>query len=245
MELVILVPVLGRPQNVAPLAESIKVNTATAYRLLWLCSPGDEEEIAACRATGGEVMVMSWQPGRADFAKKINHAFTHTSEPWLFQAADDLRFSPLWDVHALAVADHKSRGVIGTNDLGNPSVKRGTHSTHTLFSRTYIETHGGTVDRSGIVFSEAYDHQWCDNEFIETAKARGQFAFCRRAVVEHLHPHWGKSKMDATYEKAVANSRKDRELFAQRMRLVRTPEMRRERQQAKRVERLARRRMPR
>jgi hypothetical protein len=242
VRLAILIPVLARPQNVAPLVASLQAVTTTEHRIVWLCSPGDDEEIAACRETDGEVMVMSWEPGRADFAKKINYAFTHTSEPWLFQGADDLRFSAGWDAHALLTADRTSCGVVGTNDLGNPLVKRGVHSTHTFFSRSYIETHGGTVDGSGIVFSEAYSHEYCDNEFVDTAKARGQFVSCKRSVVEHLHPHWGKSEMDSTYEKATANTLKDRQLYSQRIRNVRTPQMRRKRQQDKRDARIAARR---
>jgi len=71
-----------------------------------------------------------------------------------------------------------------------------------------------------------YASKNCDNEFIETAKARGQFVSCKRSIVEHLHPHWGKAEMDSTYEKATANSGKDRQLYLQRMRKVRTREAR-------------------
>lgn len=220
MELVVLVPVLGRPQNAATLAESLSQNTVTEHRLLWICSPGDKKEIAACKRTYGEVMIVPWEPGRADFARKINYAFEHTTEPWLFQAADDLRFSPKWDIHALRIAKARGFGVVGTADLGNPLVLRGMHSTHTLFSRTYIETFGGTMDNTGTVFSELYDHQYCDNEFVQTARARGQWGFAKNAVVEHLHPHWGKSEMDATYDKALRETAKDRNLFAARMRSV-------------------------
>ena len=33
--------------------------------------------------------------------------------------------------------------MIGTNDKHNPSVRRGIHSTHTLFARSYIEERPG------------------------------------------------------------------------------------------------------
>lgn len=237
-----LVPVLARPHNVAPLVASLRAATVSEYRIVWLCSPGDDEQIAACRAAEGEVMVMPWEPGYADFAKKINYAFTRTSEPWLFQAADDLRFTRAWDTNALLAAERNGKGVVGTNDLGNPLVKRGLHSTHTLFSRAYIEKFGGTVDGSGIVFSTAYSHEYTDNEFVDTAKARGQFISAKRSIVEHLHPHWGKAEMDSTYEKATRDTAKDRQLYAIRMRAVRTPALRRQRQQEKREARAAARR---
>lgn len=237
----VLIPVLSRPANAAPLASSLVANTHSAHRLVFLCSPGDEEEIAACRATYGEVLIVPWEPDRADFAKKIGYGFSHTHEPWIFQGADDLRFEKNWDAHALAVAAEKNVGVIGTNDLANPQVRRGIHSTHTLISRAYIEEYGGTVDNTGLVFSESYSHQYCDNEFIETASMRGQFAFSKRSIVEHLHPHWGKAEMDSTYTKALLETQEDRNLYVSRTRRLRNKTARQatiEARQAVRAERL-------
>lgn len=215
----ILCPVLGRPQNAGPFYESC-AGTRAEHKVYFICSPGDSEEIAACRATGATVLIVSWNPGPADFAKKINWAFDQTDEEWLFQAADDIRFTPKWDVHALAMALRKNASVVGTNDLGNPSVKRGRHSTHTLIRREYIERWGGTVDGSGKVFSELYDHQWTDNEFIMTASHRREFVFSRNSIVEHFHPHWGKSDMDATYEKATRSSESDMLLYRERSKML-------------------------
>lgn len=215
----ILCPVLNRPQYARTFYESAR-GTRSEYKIYFICSPGDEEEIAACRATDAVVLVAPFRPGPADFAKKINWAFDETDEEWLFQAADDIRFSPKWDAHALATALRKNALVVGTNDLGNPSVKRGRHSTHTLFRRSYIEEYGGTIDGSGKVFSELYDHQWTDNEFIQTAMHRRVFAFSRNSLVEHLHPHWGKGEMDETYEKATRSSKDDMLLFKERFRLI-------------------------
>lgn len=211
-----LLPVLGRPWNVEPVIESIVENTKGTYRIIFICSPGDEAQIEACRKTGHDNWIVDWEPGRADFAKKINWAFERSTSEWVFQGADDIRFSPFWDTHALGRPKHFS--VIGTNDLHNPSVKRGTHSTHLLFRRSYIEKYGGTFDGSGTVFSEEYDHQFVDNEFIETAKRRGQWAFAKRSVVEHFHPVWQNNEWDDTYRKAFRETSEDQALFARRIR---------------------------
>lgn len=216
----IVVPVLARPHNVEPFMESVSV-TEVPYVVYFVCSRGDSEQIAACRATDAEVIVVGWKPGPADFAKKVNRAFERTEEEWFFQGADDIRFSPKWDVNALAIAERRRARVIGTNDLGNPHVKRGIHSTHTLIHRSYIEDYGsGTVDGSGLVFSELYDHQWVDNEFIQTAAMRKEYAPARDSIVEHFHPHWGKNQMDATYEKATRATQADILLYKERMVLV-------------------------
>ena len=221
----ILVPVLGRPEQIDPLLVSIAEATTNPHRVLLICSPQDSA-LDVCMASDADMIVVPWKPDRADFARKINLAYRETDEPWLFQAATDLRFHRHWDAMALRAAG--TARVIGTNDLGNPLVQRGHHSTHTMFACSYIEERGGTFDDSGAVFSEAYDHQFTDSECIETAKLRGEFSFARQAIVEHLHPHWKKGAMDATYEKALRCTDKDRALYLGRMRLVKRAAARRE-----------------
>lgn len=215
----ILVPVLGRPRNVAPFIESVK-NTGSEHRVYFICSPGDKHQILACKAADAETLIAPFGAGSADYAKKINWAFDQTEEEWIFQGADDIRFAPNWDITALEHAKRTHALVIGTNDLGNPDVKRGRHSTHSLIHRSYVEQYGGTVDGSGKVLCELYDHQWCDNEFVRTAMLRKKFAACKTSIVEHLHPHWGKGKVDGTYRKATRRTPSDLLLYKTRMRHV-------------------------
>ena len=214
------IPVLGRPANVAPLIESIRENTRSEHAIYFICSKNDLPQIAEVRGCGLEPLIAPWSAGRADFAKKINWAFDQTDSEWFFQGADDIRFCKGWDVFCLAIARQKRAGVIGTNDLHNPGVLRGEHSTHTLIRRSYIEQHGGTFDDTGKVFHEGYDHQYVDNEFIALAKMRGQFAFAEKAIVEHFHPHWGNARRDTTYQKAMRRTMADRRLFRERLSLM-------------------------
>jgi hypothetical protein len=216
----VLIPMLGRAHFVAPLVRSLIDSTRTPYRLLFLCSPGDEEVIATCRAHG-ETCVMEWAPEGGDFARKINWAFENTDSEWLFQGASDIRFNPGWDRQALRIAGRSSRGVIGTNDLHNPGVLKKIASTHTLFSRRYIEQFGGTVDGTGRVFCELYDHQFVDTEFIETAKLRHQFAFAQHAIVEHLHHYFGGRPRDEIDDKALRATADDHRLYTKRRAAIR------------------------
>ncbi len=212
----ILIPVLSRPHNVKPLLESVQV-TEAPYRVIFLCSPHDPLQIRACERSGAETLIVNWPAGKADYAKKINYGFEHSDSEWVFQGADDLKFHPGWDVEALADAERHGRDVIGINDLHNPRVLRGLGSTHTLFSRSYIEEQGGTTDNTGTVLCELYDHQYVDNEFVETARKRKVWVFCRTAIVEHMHPAWGLAKSDKTYKKALRNSLADYHLFQRRV----------------------------
>lgn len=223
----ILVPVLARPKNIEPLIESIEWGTKVAHRTIFIASKGDRAEIAELKRVGAEYLIYPHSAGHGDFAKKINWAFPQTDAPWVFQGADDLRFHRGWDTFALEAAKKRRSGVIGTNDMGNPLVKRGAHSTHTLIRRAYIEKYGGTVDKTGLVFCELYDHEFVDNEFVQTAMRRGQWAFSKRSMVEHMHPIWKKGEMDATYEKAFRSSQPDFRLYKRRMREI-TPAQRKE-----------------
>jgi hypothetical protein len=59
-------------------------------------------------------------------------------------------------------------------------------------------------------------------ELVEVAKRRGEWAFAKRAVVEHFHPHWGNADSDPTYIKAMRSTAHDRRLYMQRMGITRS-----------------------
>jgi len=206
---------LGRAHLVEGLVANLRSVSDTP--VTFLCSPNDRDVIVECDRSGEDVIVVDWPPGRADYARKINLGYGVTAEPWVFTGASDLVFHPDWESHALLVARKTGAGVVGTQDTRNPSVRRGIQSTHSLVSREYVEEFGGTYDQTGAVYSEAYDHQFIDVELVETAKLRGRWAFAKRSVVEHLHPHWGTAPSDATYVKAMRQTTQDRRLYVQRM----------------------------
>lgn len=217
-EIAVIVPVLQRPHRVVPLLENLRAaESLVSYRPVFVATHGDRGEMGALRAAGADFIETRFPAGRGDWARKINLAYQETTEPFLLLAADDLRFWPGWADRALACAD-KGAGVVGTNDLGNQNVIRGDFSTHPLVRRAYVDEHG-TIDEPGKVLHEGYDHNYPDRELAETAKARGAWAFCPDAHVEHLHPHWGKGRHDQVYEKGIRQFSQDRQLFQRRSRL--------------------------
>jgi len=206
----VLCPILGRTPHA--MLRSLEFSTAGDFQVYFICSPGDEM-YSVCKETRRPTFLVDWEPGRGDFAKKINWMFERTSRNWCFTAADDLRFHPGWDVAAIGAGTR----VVGTNDLHSPAVRTGKFATHMFFARSYIEEHGGTFDRSDPVFWEGYDHQFVDNEFNEKAKSLGEWSFAREAVVEHLHPVWGKAEWDDTYNKAFRETKQDQALYVSRL----------------------------
>ena len=211
----IIVPVLGRPQQIEPLLESIVSSTVVDYNVVFVCSPHDTAAREACESSGTRTLVSSWGQGGGDFAKKIALGYASTKGEWLFQAATDIEFSPGWDLAAFELAESGAL-VIGTNDEGNPSVVSGTHSTHTLISRSYCDNPGASMDGPGTVFSEAYQHQFVDQELVKLAQARGIWAFSHNSVVRHNHVHWGRAPMDKTYELGLSSFGQDRIVFNKR-----------------------------
>ena len=216
----ILVPVLGRPERAQQLVDSIRSTEDEEHQILFLCSPGDSDEIMACHHTDERFVIVEWQAGPGDYARKMNRGLELTSNPFLLLGADDLRFHPGWDTSLLGVAEQTGAGVIGSNDMGNPQVyRRGEFSTHPLVRRSYIEEQGGSADGPGILCHEGYDHNYVDRELWDVAQARDQTAFALDAKIEHLHPNWRKGKMDSTYEKGLKHFHQDQRLYWSRFEL--------------------------
>jgi len=219
-EIVVIIPVLNRPERVEPLLASLAASERAAkLRPLFVCSPGDEREIEAVSASDADWMLLPIGRGPGDYARKINRAAYHaqTMAEWLFLGADDLCFCPGWADIALQAAIADFIEVVGTNDLGNPAVISGAQSTHSLVRSSYLER--GTIDERGKLLHEGYEHNWVDNEFVATARSRGVYIFAANAHVEHLHPSWGKGQADSTYELGMRHYHQDAQLFRAREKL--------------------------
>lgn len=215
----ILIPVLGRPQNAAPLVQNIREVTSVDHRVVFLCSRTDRDQTEACYATRASVMVMEYDAGPGDYAQKINAGFRATSSEWVLIGADDITFEPRWDTNALKVARDKY-DVVSTNDMANAQVRRGQFGTHCLVRRRYITEQGGTGDGTpGTVLYEGYDHNFVDRELSHVAQHRGRFVFARHSIVRHRHPLWRTAPDDPTYRKSLKNFRADQKLFLSRAHL--------------------------
>lgn len=213
MTTVILVPVLDRPHRVEPLIESIAAATTEPHRVLFVASADDQAERDALYDARAEVLVVPRE--RGSYPCKINDGYRSTTEPYLFLAADDLQFHSGWLSAALAHMTGDVR-VVGTNDLYNPRVLAGTHSTHTLVRRSYCHSPGATADAEQTVLCEQYRHSFTDDELIGVARARGVYAHAHDSVVEHLHPFAKKAPRDATYNLGARHVRRDEKVHLRR-----------------------------
>lgn len=206
----VIVPVLHRPQNIAPLMESLKA-TAPSATAWFVCEPDDLIVWAEVERCGGRVLV---HPG--SFASKVNYAYGKTDAEWMLLVGDDVVFHPGWLDEAITAAG--SACVVGTNDLGNPRVMRGEHATHPMIRRDYVAQSGASFDGPGVVCHEGYRHCFVDDEIVLKAKHDGVWTSAVRSIVEHRHPYWGKSKTDDVYKLGESFLKGDKALFERRMR---------------------------
>lgn len=210
MSLAVLIPVLGRPQRVTPLRLAFKAATPEPYRLVFIASPGDQEEHDEIRSAGCEMVIVD-----GNYAAKILAGVTGTQEPLLFLGADDLEPQPGWFEAARARIDQGAQ-VVGVNDLITRR-RRPEHATHFLVTREYAER--PCVDGSPGPLCSAYSHSFCDDELIGTAKHRGVYVYAPDSHVRHLHPMAGLAEDDETYRVGRAKYFEDRRLLRQRRRL--------------------------
>lgn len=214
MSLAILVPVLNRPHRVKPLLDSIEASTPGHPAVLFLTDGcgADYEEIERQEDDHPGVFVLV-NPDGGSYAQKINRGVELTSSSHVFLAADDLDFKPGW-FHAAVVAMDSGAEVVGVNDLLRRRPRRRLHATHFLMTREYAQQ--PCLDGGRGPCSEAYAHNFVDDELIATATARGVYTYAPDSHVEHRHWMNQAAEMDATYEKGCSTFEADRRIFEKR-----------------------------
>lgn len=231
-DLAFVIPLWRRTSNIERVTDAIRLTTPGA-RIVFVVSDGDAAAIeAATRFLGHDLLERidsgdhghdGWVtaaivPGkggeRGDYARKINAGYRASDEPFIFTGADDLVPHPGW-YDAARARMTGSVGVVGTVDMCNNRTKIGTHSTHSLVARWYAD-HGACVDQDHVIYHEQYWHEFCDDELVRTAMARGAYAHAEDAVVEHVHMLRDRSLDDDVYRHGRSHSGESRMLFRRR-----------------------------
>ena len=207
----VIMPSYGRPHALKKAADNAYENTKNSMILTFVFEPTDEESIKVAKEIGKKY-ILSKYPGNHTGA--ANTAYEMTDEPFFIIANDDFNFHKDWDVPAIEKMVDPVIGVVGLNDGSNTGF-----TAITLVRRVYIETQSGCMDIPNTLYFPGYNHNYVDTEFSSTAKKRGAYIACPESVVEHMHWAFGKSVMDATYEKSNATSQADSITFGNRCHL--------------------------
>ncbi len=215
-DIVVVVPVYRRPHRIEPLLASFAASNPKDARVLFVASPEDREELAALR--GIDHLVTEGRRRMGDWASKINLGYRSTTEEWIVCCGDDVHFHAKWDRYILGMAELRHARVIGTSDMNPRADRAGIYSPHPAVHRSYADAYG-TVDGPGAIMSEVYDHNYPDRELAATAIWRKEWAFAKRAILEHLHPAFSKTPPDSTYRLGMRQFGRDGRLFRQRSRM--------------------------
>ncbi len=214
MSIVVVVPVYRRPHRVQPLRDSFAASGTTAD-LLFVASPEDRDTLAALK--GIDHLVTENRRRAGDWASKINLGYRHTEHDWIVCCGDDVHFHPGWERQLMRTHNKTEARVIGTSDMNPRADVAGIYSPHPAVHRSYADELG-TVDGPGAIMYEGYDHNYPDRELAATAIHRGEWAFSRNTILEHLHPAFGGGANDSTYRLGMRNFGRDGRLFRQRSR---------------------------
>lgn len=204
----VIVPVMRRPNAAAPFMAS---QTDPSVNVYAVTDPDDHDTRQAWAAAGARVLISD--RGHT-FAQKVNCGYRATSEPWLLFVGDDVRFHPGWLRTATRVAGDQWH-VVSTNDLARRDLFL--LAVHPLVRRSYIRDVGMSLDGPGWVAHEGYRHWYVDREWSQLALDRGVMTYAPDAVIEHLHPMWGKAKFDDVYRAGQDAAQQDADLFARRV----------------------------
>ena len=216
LPLATLIPVLNRPQNVEPLITSFK-QSRTPGLIVFIANIEDIDELIALNANLYNEMRIIQVVDAHTWPQKINVGVEQVEADWYLCAADDIYFHRGWWKATSTLRADKTVGVIGTNDMGNPRVIAGEHTTHPLIRRQYIMQQG-TYDQPGVAIHEGYKHWYCDDELVITAKMRDAWAFCPEARIQHMHPYWNpETPVDDTYRLGESSSEQDQQTFISRL----------------------------
>lgn len=239
-DLTIVVPLWKRTANLDRLVCSV-IDTVPEAEVVFVVSMDDDavldpvdqlrRDLFGSLSTG--MLPVDWPGGSSgDYARKINAGYRLTDRRFIFTGADDIVFQPGWYDAAVGLArwwcagcvewHPNDIGVVGTNDLANPRVMAGEHSTHSLVARWYADQ-GGSVGQAGMIYHEGYEHEYCDDELVQTAMARGAWAMALDSHVQHMHPINPALDVpdDETYQRGRSRTRISRVLYSRRSRLWR------------------------
>lgn len=210
-ELVVVVPTYRRPRALAVVAERFAAATDRIYRILFVIRPDDHPTRRAFERLQKRRPEVDAIEEAGPYRAGVNTGVRASFEPLILIGADDIKPHPGWLAAAKAYMSEKI-GYVSLNDLGNHDVMTGRYATLPLVARWYAASEGD-------LYFQGYTHTGCDVDASLRAQERGAYAYAPDAIMEHLHPAWGKGEVDATYKLGGMNDdvlRADRELLAQR-----------------------------
>jgi glycosyltransferase involved in cell wall biosynthesis len=217
----IVVPTLGRASKLPDLVLNIGENTKMhKWEIVFVLDYDDKASRDVALDLRGDLgnERIAIVCGDGTFPQKTNLGAVASMGEFVLPGADDIWPHEMWLDEILYFFDVSDDiQVVGANDLSPKSGPE--HSTMPVLRRSYIASPGASWGETGTVFHEGYHHNFVETEVCDLAISRGVWVYNESAVIEHLHPNWGKRAQDSTDERGwLRNFHQDEKLFEQRSR---------------------------
>lgn len=192
-----LLPSRGRPSSVLRFFSAWKETQANSRGVLWLDDDDAHNYEGIETPEKWQLVVSPRIDGTGPIANAIFKMFPN--EPFYgFMGDDVLPRTKYWDRRLIDAA--------GTDGLsyGDDGVNGIRHAAHSCMG-------GDRARELGWLALPGCKRTYIDNALMEDAKRRGKLFYCPDVITEHLHFSFGKSPMDATYQKT--NNQQDKAIF--------------------------------
>lgn len=186
----VVCPTYKRPHQIPRVFKEI-TDTPGAVPL-FVVHESDKESLKVVRGLGADYTIDSQKPSGVNAS---NAGYWAVTSKKFVLTQDDIKHHEGWLENALKL----DFPVVGFND-GNYHHQLNEHSVAWLLDRDYIKKNSLSIGHPNVIFNPDYIKIYSDDELNETAKYRNVWAYCRKGLLEHLHPSFGKSQSDETYE---------------------------------------------
>jgi glycosyltransferase involved in cell wall biosynthesis len=208
----IIVPTFKRIQNIQKCFDNISQFKECSP--LFVVHESDEESLNEVKRLCARYTIDKQLPSGVNAS---NAGYWAVKTNWFVLSQDDIIFHPNWLDN---VKKHITKGikVIGLND-GYQGHTDTQHSVAWLINRHYVQRNSLSIGHKNVLFNPDYKKNYADNELNDIAKFRGVWAYAYDSIAEHIHPGFGKSAMDNTYQMNENFLSEDRELYNSRIHL--------------------------
>lgn len=202
VDLAVIVPSRGRPQQLRELLDAIHDTAETDVRVLVGVDDDDYSALAAYQALaalpgvelrlGVRRSLSAWTNDLADFA------LTDGPPPrYLASMGDDHRpRTKGWDRRLIEAAESIGGGIA----YGDDKFQGGRLPTAWVVGADLVRA-------VGWMMLPQCAHLCVDNAVLELGRALGRIAYCPDVVIEHLHPAAGKGEVDDSYRETNSAER--------------------------------------
>ena len=192
----ICVPSRGRPLQLNAMIES-SLDLAKNSQGIEFLIYADDDDLSMANFSHPLATVLR---GKRQAISKMTNLLASISQGSLIMyAADDIIFrTKNWDSMVLehyASSEHKICLIHG-EDLGQDAIKIATHG---FISRDLYKL-------LGYILPNYFKADFCDTWMTEICAKSGTRMFDPNLIIEHMHPTWGKARIDDTYRSTKISS---------------------------------------